>query len=1308
MAAVDPDLILRMVGIDIAAPSTGLALEIANQTTLSQSTIFGSRLLRSTVFDITPDDISQLNDIDLRELVGRLCEAELVSRGLSPAAVTWGGNQTAADGGLDVRVALPVEVSIEGFVPRFSTGFQVKKPDMPRAEIIAEMRPDGAIRPVIQELADEAGAYVVVSSTGSTADSALRKRLDALREALDSVGNAGQLHTDFYDRTRLATWVRCHPGLITWVREKVGRALVGWRPFGPWSGAAESADAEYLLDDKLRLHLGKQRGAPMQPVADAIDELRDELAQPGKMVRLVGLSGVGKTRLVQALFDARVGSRPLPPSLAVYTNLSDNPDPQPPGLASDLIANRTRAILIVDNCTPDLHRGLSNLCSGKASSVSVLTVEYDVRDDQPEGTQVVTLDTSSSELIDKLVRHRYPDLSQVDARTIADASGGNARIAIALAETVERSDTIAGLSNDELFQRLFRQRQDPNGALLIAAQACSLVYSFQGEALEGEEAELPRLALLSGQAAAETYRHVRELLRRDLVQQRGAWRAVLPHAIANRLAARALDDIPYALINQQLVEGGNERLARSFSRRLSFLHDHPMATEIVKRWLSPDGLLGDVMVLNDLRRGMFENVAPVLPEAALAVLERAGNLPTIVGRQYRSLLCSLAYDPPLFERSAELLARAVTQSMDERKAKDASATFVSLFTIYLSGTHATIEQRLGVIERLLRSDEAKARVLGMDALNGVLKTTYFSSSHRFEFGARSRDYGYQPRSDADLIRWYGAALTLIERLALTDGVLKSELRDLVARNFRGLWILAQIHGEIERLSRRFAADGFWREGWAACRQTMQFNRDRLTPEAASRLSDLEAELRPSNLQERVRAIVLGDRSGTLDLEDMDVDGDLMSASERLEAIARELGASVATDDTVFAELLPDLLRGGNRAWAFGRGLASASPDLCATWATLVEGLQQITPGQRNVQVFRGFLAEVWEQDRAVMQSLLDSALDQPALLAFFPILHSVVELDENGVDRLKRALSTGQVPIWEYRNLAIGRTTDHLSGDVLKGFLLHIADHPDGFDVALEILSMRMFSDRSTQRKHEHGLLEAGQELLRRVTFRKDNQHRDNELAGLVRVCLTEQDTGPIAAEVAVRLRQAVVTYATYSFDNTDLLKALLEVQPAAVLNALFAGDEKDQQAGFGVFNHLGDHQDNPADTISCEALIAWCEGDRGRRYPLAASVITFARRPEASGPQVWSEQAMALLASTPDPRSVLTVLLARFRPMHWSGSRAALMEANAQLLDHLESYVPSDVMPFITETKIELAREVASERQWETEKDRARDERFE
>ena len=1174
------------------------------------------------------------------------------------------------------------------------------------------MRPGGAIRPVIQELADEAGAYIIVSSHGSTADIALRNRRNALREALTGVANAAQLHTDFYDRTRLASWVRQHPGLITWIKERVGRALVGWRPYEPWSGAAEGVEAEYLLDDKLRLHLGGHRNASTQPVADAIDELRDELAQPRKMVRLVGLSGVGKTRFVQALFDARIGSRPLPPSLAVYTNLSDNPDPQPTGLASDLIANRTRAVLIVDNCPPDLHRRLSELCAASGSTVSVLTVEYDVRDDQPEGTQVVTLDTSSPELIEKLIRRRFPHVSEVDARTISEASGGNARIAVALAGTVEQSEMIGGLSDDELFHRLFRQRHDPNDALLLAAQACSLVYSFEGEALAGDAAELPRLAALADQTPRELYRYVGELLRRDLVQQRGVWRAVLPHAIANRLAARALEDTPYDLINQQLVTGGTDRLARSFSRRLAFLHEHPLAIAIVERWLAVGGLLGDTTALSDLGRAMFENVAPVSPGTALTALERAcggdSEMAVVVLRQHRSLLRSLAYDPPLFERSASLLALVATQSPNERESKEASDTFVSLFTIYLSGTHATIEQRLRVIEQLLRSGEVKQRSLGLAALDEVLEATHFSSFHSFEFGGRSRDYGYRPRSGEDVTGWYRAALALIGRLAFTEEVLKPELGGLLARNFRGLWTSAHMFDDLEGLSRRVAADGFWREGWVACRQTMRFDRDRLAPENLSRLSALEAVLRPSNLSERVRAVVLGDRSGGLDLEDIDLEGDITSEFERLETIAAELGAAVSANEAVFADLLPDLLRGGSRTWAFGRGLAGAAENGRATWSRLVEGLGQIPPEYRDVQVLRGFLAEFWEQDRDLAQNFLDATLEQPTLIPFIPVLHSAVQLDARGVKRLKQALNSRQVPVWMYQNLAFGRTTDHLAGADLRDLILLIADKPEGFEVAVKVLSMRLYSDHSTQRQHEPELQEAGRELLRRIRFRRGNQRGDHELARVVRACLNGSEAAPLAAEVAGRLRRAVAAYETYSFDNNHLLKALLAVQPTAVLDALFEGDDQEQRAGIGVFDHQHDHRPNPADEISCEELIAWCGQDRERRYPLAASFVTFARRAEESGPKVWSEQARALLAHAPDPGSVLAVFVKRFRPMSWSGSRAALMEANARLLDCLETDVSASLMRIVADARAQLAREVTRERERETAEDRARDERFE
>ena len=97
------------------------------------------------MFEITKDQLRQLSPSDLRELVARLCEAELTSRGAPASAVKWGGSQTAPDGGLDVDCCVKDQQYEGDFVPRSRTGFQVKKSTMPQSEIKNEMSPEGAL-----------------------------------------------------------------------------------------------------------------------------------------------------------------------------------------------------------------------------------------------------------------------------------------------------------------------------------------------------------------------------------------------------------------------------------------------------------------------------------------------------------------------------------------------------------------------------------------------------------------------------------------------------------------------------------------------------------------------------------------------------------------------------------------------------------------------------------------------------------------------------------------------------------------------------------------------------------------------------------------------------------------------------------------------------------------------------------------------------------------------------------------------------------------------------------------------------------
>jgi len=455
--------------------------------------------------------------------------------------------------------------------------------------------------------------------------------------------------------------------------------------------------------------------------------------------------------------------------------------------------------------------------------------------------------------------------------------------------------------------------------------------------------------------------------------------------------------------------------------------------------------------------------------------------------------------------------------------------------------------------------------------------------------------------------------------------------------------------------------------------------------------------------------VLGDRSGGLDLEDIDLDADPMTEAERLDTIARELGRAVAIDDDALIELLPDLSRGGSRAHLFGCGLAEASDNPRATWMRLVEGLDQVPADQRGTQMLRGYLARFWEQDQDTAQDLLDAAFGQSSLLPLVPELNAVVPIDSRGVDRLKRALGSDQVPIWSYRALAAGRATDQLSGPDLRDILLLIAQRPHGHEIALDILRMRFASDRSGQRAYEAELLQAGRELLRHLTFTRRNQNSNHNLAAVAQICLAGSEGAPLAHEIAGQLTRAVAKYEIFAFDCEDLLAALLRVHPEPVLDAIFGGDEGTQKHGQMVFEDRSRHRQNPADEIPCEILIAWCDQDRQMRYPLAASFVTFARRPDQSGPRVWSEHAIALLAHAPDPRSVLAAFVGRFRPMSYSGSLAVLIEANTVLLDSLPSEFQAEgLAEYVIAAKAQLARMIAAERQRETDRDRERDERFE
>ncbi|MBJ5061048.1 hypothetical protein JGF56_24270, partial [Salmonella enterica subsp. enterica serovar Derby] len=230
---------------------------------------------------------------------------------------------------------------------------------------------------------------------------------------------------------------------------------------------------------------------------------------------------------------------------------------------------------------------------------------------------------------------------------------------LAIAERVEEGESLAQLSDAQLFNRLFEQRNHSDENLREQAEILSPVYSFSVSAPDMGYSELEVLGSLSGHTQNQLFRAVKNLLDRHIVQKRSHWRAILPHAIANKLASSALDSIPVEQLRATFEASGHQRLLMSFAHRLGLLHNHPVAKEIVKAWLQPNGLLGQITELDDMLARMLNYIGPVAPEALLNRLEEELTAPDFKymepsydprRRTVLNLLQLLAYEPNAFDR----------------------------------------------------------------------------------------------------------------------------------------------------------------------------------------------------------------------------------------------------------------------------------------------------------------------------------------------------------------------------------------------------------------------------------------------------------------------------------------------------------------------------------------------------------------------------------------------------------------------------------------------------------------------------------
>lgn len=1109
-----------------------------------------------------------------------------------------------------------------------------------------------------------------------------------------------------------------------WLREHAGKHYSGWSGYGNWTGL--NKEAGYIIDEKVKFSDASSNSETKVDATGVIDSVRNRLREPGASVRLVGLSGVGKTRFAQALFESETGIKPLSQESVFYTDTALNPDPVPAALLEKLVSSGFRAVLIVDNCGSPLHRTLTEQLGKATGHVSLLTIEYDIREDLPENTDVIVMEAGSEELITELIKRNYPDIGLNSIHKIADFSGGNARVAIALASAVGRNDDISRLKDRELFSRLLNQSEAVSEGVKKSAEVLSLVYSFQLKAEKGNSEELDCLSRLSDIRYEDLLRSAKVLERRGLAQTRSIWMAVLPHPIANGLAQLALENMSHAKISEHINPRLTPRLFSSLTRRLGYLSRSAEAHSYANSMLAPDGEFENYIADLPIKKNpaynncfiLISNIAPIVPSETIQFLKRMYERdPMFCTRENPAfititrLLRSLAYESIYFNDCASML---YLFSLSEKKDENINSIvdiLSSLFSAHLSGTHATVEQRISFIKEKIKNPR---RDISIKLIKNMLRTSGFVSHLGFDFGSLVRDYGYYPESEDEYEKWYLSVLNIIDETAGKCPYWQSAMVKLLTSQLNGLWKIRipSVRQALYRITINNLDKKTSPVIWSSVSMVLNLDSKKNSLMDKDKLIELEAAARPDTFEKEIELFLFSNERfcyvrGDENKQDKTELYSFEIALEKAASLADELLSKPRKmiDDII----VRCMTEKGNDFHIKEFAVRVSSKTDCRDYIfqKLNQTLSESDVSRLNSAFLSGAISGLSRENRSKVDELLDKYVKNPLFVTLYPALQLSVPLDDNAVVRIKLHLSQHEVNASEYAVIAHGQRHAMLTDVTLIDLLTSLLELKDGYSVVLDILIMRIEYNSTPDYIPSDNILSYSQDFLCSMLRHLPNENKYElsynfeSLAKRVFKNASDEKLYDLTEAIFFCYCQHI-----YSFELHKILRIVISENLTLVLNQLSpvegTMDEEIAKALYFILctNPLEESE------LNSEEVLAWGEKDPDMRFTYLAQLLVPIS--QVKGAYVWTELAKSILFRCNHVEAVLAQMVPKFSPTVTSGGWSAKMEEQRPLLTELQSSERADISTAATRLLEQFDKDIQYEKERERRHFSDRDERFE
>jgi len=550
-------------------------------------------------------------------------------------------------------------------------------------------------------------------------------------------------------------------------------------------------------------HAGNNEFSGYFEWVESLASLRDELTSTERSIRLIGLSGMGKTRMVLESFRGRPESNHY-----LYCDVLREDIDKVYGAARTIFKDYPEAMLVVDNSTIDIHRVLDGLRRAANGRHRLITIYNDPTENKDWSCKYLEMPNSLDEVVDRLL-DRYQDMNQAQTEKlqIKKFAGGNPMIAELLVNGLRKGRIFGRIDDEVLMNKLLGCEEGSEERQIL--RALSLFRDIRFNDIEETHPELDAIAHNKGlivspldkdALSAKMVATIMQYMQRSLIEKRGENIGVRPLTLALSLIAewirRGNTGILKKLISDLLQSPYAPMLIRGFCKQIKLMDKDEQLGAMIEQLLDTRNQFVDsVLLKSEVGSVLIEAFAQVRPEAAVNTLTYlfAGmdqrELASIGEARTNivSMMATLCYDKRTFIQAVPLLLRmAVTEPEDGvtlRVRTTAMADFLQLFNIPLGTTEAKLQERLVFIRKYI--DEKEYRTIILYAIRKALSFFHIAyATDAARQGTRVMQR-YEPSSDEMKVYLKQCLLLLMEvmekhddRFDIAREVLEMQYRDL--------------------------------------------------------------------------------------------------------------------------------------------------------------------------------------------------------------------------------------------------------------------------------------------------------------------------------------------------------------------------------------------------------------------------------------------------------------------------------------------------------------------------------------------------